>query len=80
MKFTEKEIKTLRQLGFEKTSAPYSYEYTNGMIILTVEKTDKNEFTLYNDMVGDDLERANNNATDTGLTFKEAIEEIKGSY
>jgi hypothetical protein len=81
MRYTPKEIKKLVSMGFEKSPAPLCYEYTNGMIILTVEKTDVNEFTLYNDMCeDDDLLKANNNFTEYGLTFNDLIEEIEGSY
>ena len=81
MKFTNKEIEKLRQLGFDKSPAPHSYEYCNGVIILTVEKTNKNEFTFYNDMCSDDdLLKANNNQTVPELTWKELLEEIQGSF
>ena len=81
MKFTNKEIEKLRQLGFDKSPAPYSYEYYNGIIILTVEKTGKNEFTFYNDLFSDDdLDRANHNSTTDELTFTELLEEIEGSF
>ena len=81
MKFTLKEISKLKSLGFDKSPAPHSYEYTNGVIILTAEKTNKNEFTLYNDMCqDDDLLKANNNFTLTELTFPELLEEIEGCF
>jgi hypothetical protein len=81
MKFTPKEISKLKSMGFEKSPAPYSYEYCNGVIILTVEKTDKNEFTLYNDLFSDDdLDRANHNSTTDELTFTELLDKIKGSF
>ncbi|MFA6570180.1 MAG: hypothetical protein WCT77_02985 [Bacteroidota bacterium] len=81
MNFTNKEIEKLKSLGFEKTASSYSYEYSNGVIILTVEKTDKNEFTFYNDMCSDDdIVKANNNQTVPNLTWKELLEEIKGSF
>jgi len=81
MNFTPKELKELISRGFEKTTSPNSYEYTNGVIIVTVEKVANGNFTFYNDMCGDDdLLKANNNQTLTDLTWKEVIEEIEGSF
>lgn len=78
MKFTANEIKTLTELGFEKSPAPNRYEYTDGIIVLVIEQTSENEFTLYNDMCDDDdLLKANNNFTLTEIAFDEAIEKIK---
>lgn len=81
MKFTPKESKKLSNRGFYKSDTSYAMEYTNGIIVLTAEKVAKNEFILYNDMSGgEDFLRANNNKTFNGLTFKELLEEIEGSF